>query len=179
MTFLQILLSNSISRLIIIFKFPSIFPKLTFFEWFCLVPGKFFGFGKNIKGQTPVKEREPLKCVILDVGGERFIAQRNSLLKYPTTRLGKLMRASTIQGILTFCDEFVPGDPPEYFFDKNPENFAAILEMHRSGNFHISVNGCALVLQRDLEYWVIDELIMEPCCALKYFPQIEARKTPH
>ena len=35
------------------------------------------------------------------------------------------------QGILTFCDEFVPGDPPEYFFDKNPENFPAILELHR------------------------------------------------
>ena len=27
--------------------------------------------------------------------------------------------------------------------------------------------------QRDLEYWAIDELIMEPCCALKYFPKIE------
>ena len=36
-----------------------------------------------------------------------------------------------IAGILALCDEFVPGDPPEYFFDKNPENFSAILEMHR------------------------------------------------
>ena len=60
--------------------------------------GKFF-FGKTaLKSSTPQKEREPIKCVILDVGGERFIAQRNSLLKYPTTRLGKLMRSSTIQG---------------------------------------------------------------------------------
>lgn len=59
--------------------------------------GKFF-FGKTLKSTTPQKEREPIKCVILDVGGERFIAQRNSLLKYPTTRLGKLMRSSTIQG---------------------------------------------------------------------------------
>ena len=33
--------------------------------------------------------------------------------------------------------------------------------------------GCALVLQRDLEYWSIDELVMEPCCALKYYPQID------
>ena len=112
--------------------------------------GKFF-FGKTLKSTTPQKEREPIKCVILDVGGERFIAQRNSLLKYPTTRLGKLMRSSTIQGleikyfeytkysyldegILSLCDEFVPGDPPEYFFDKNPENFSAILEMHRRYN---------------------------------------------
>ena len=40
------------------------------------------------------------QCVILDVGGERFIAQRNALLKYPTTRLGKLMRSATISGDL-------------------------------------------------------------------------------
>ena len=42
-----------------------------------------------------------------------------------------LMMKLNNQGILTFCDEFVPGDPPEYFFDKNPENFPAILELHR------------------------------------------------
>ena len=39
--------------------------------------------------------------------------------------------------------------------------------------FHLSSNGCALVLQKDLEYWGIDELMMEPCCALKYYPEIE------
>ena len=26
---------------------------------------------------------------------------------------------------------------------------------------------------KDLEYWCIDELTMEPCCALKYYPQID------
>ena len=30
-----------------------------------------------------------------------------------------------------------------------------------------------MVLQKDLEYWGIDELMMEPCCALKYYPEIE------
>ena len=25
----------------------------------------------------------------------------------------------------------------------------------------------------DLEYWGIDELLMDPCCALKYYPDIE------
>ncbi len=39
--------------------------------------------------------------------------------------------------------------------------------------FHLSSSGCALVLQKDLEYWGIDELMMEPCCALKYYPEIE------
>ena len=41
------------------------------------------------------------------------------------------------------------------------------------GMFHMSEGGCALVLQKDLEYWCVDELTMEPCCALKYYPQID------
>lgn len=32
---------------------------------------------------------------------------------------------------------------------------------------------CALVTKAELEYWGIDELLMEPCCALKYYPEIE------
>ena len=52
-----------------------------------------------MKAKSPqTSERDPIKCVILDVGGERYTAQRNSLLKYPTTRLGKLMRSATISG---------------------------------------------------------------------------------
>lgn len=39
--------------------------------------------------------------------------------------------------------------------------------------FHLTSTGCALVLQKDLEFWGIDELMMEPCCALKYYPEIE------
>ena len=67
------------------------------------------------------------RTIILDVGGERFLAMRQTLERYPATRLGKLMRASNIQKILEFCDEFVPGNPPEYFFDRNPSNFSAII----------------------------------------------------
>ena len=32
---------------------------------------------------------------------------------------------------------------------------------------------CALVTKCDLEYWGIDELLLEPCCALRYYPEIE------
>ena len=32
---------------------------------------------------------------------------------------------------------------------------------------------CALVTKAELEYWGIDELLLEPCCALKYYPEIE------
>ena len=49
------------------------------------------------------------------------------------SRLGKLVRADTIEKVLELCDEFTPGDPPEYFFDRNPDNFPAILNMYRTG----------------------------------------------
>ena len=80
-----------------------------------------------------------------------------------------------MDGILKYCEEFIPGDPPEYFFDRNPETFSGILEMYRTGNFHITEGSrsCAFVMRRDFTYWGLDELDMEACCALKYYPQIE------
>ena len=29
------------------------------------------------------------------------------------------------------------------------------------------------MLQRDLQYWGVDDMSMEPCCALKYFPELD------
>ena len=58
-------------------------------------------------------------------------------MKYPKTRLGRLVSARSLEEILALCDEYVPGDPPEFFFDRNPENFPSVLEMYRSGKFHI------------------------------------------
>ena len=113
------------------------------------------------------------RAVILDVGGDRFTALRTTLERYPNTRLGKVVRASTVEQILKNCDEFVPGETPEYFFDRNPDNFPAILNMYRTDKFHTTGAGCALVLQMDLDYWGIDPFGLEPCCALKYFPEVD------
>ena len=75
--------------------------------------------------------------MVFDVGGERFQCSRKNILKYPNTRLGKLVSSDNIEEILQLCDEYNPGHPPEYFFDRNPENFPSVLEMYRSGKFHI------------------------------------------
>ena len=37
--------------------------------------------------------------------------------------------------------------------------------------FHLQA--CAIVMRRDFEFWGLDELSLEPCCALKFYPQIE------
>ena len=51
--------------------------------------------------------------------------------------------------------------------------FNAILDLYRLGSLHLSDGICALVTKKDLEYWMMDELLLEPCCALKYYPEIE------
>ena len=72
-------------------------------------------------------------------------------LSLSLSRLGRLMRAGTVRDILTLCDEFTPGETPEFFFDRNPDNFPAILNLYRTGKLHAIERGCALVLQQDLQ----------------------------
>ena len=47
--------------------------------------------------------------VILDVGGDRFVVKRGCLQKFPSTRLGKLVRAESMREIHMYCEEFIPG----------------------------------------------------------------------
>ena len=114
------------------------------------IPSPDFKAGSSGESEGPSEDdndMEKLKVyVIIDVGGERFQANRDSFLKYPNTRLGRLMNSSSIEEILTLCEEYIPGNPPEYFFDKNPENFASVLEMYRSGDFHIPDGGRGKIL---------------------------------
>ena len=93
--------------------------------------------------------------VVIDIGGEKFCARRSLFLAFPSTRLGKLMAASEVSAVLELCEEFTPGSRPEFFFDRSPETFGGILEMYRSGSFHLpeGSRNCAFVLQRDIEYW--------------------------
>ena len=39
-------------------------------------------------------------------------------------------------------------------------SFNSILDIYRTGVLHLNTDLCALVLQKDLEYWQIDELIL-------------------
>ena len=67
-----------------------------------------------------VEEARRWRLVVLDVGGEKFSTQRTLLAKFPTTRLGRLMRARTVDCVVQLCDEvtFRPDRPPEFYFDK-------------------------------------------------------------
>ena len=102
--------------------------------------------------------------MILDVGGRRHKVLETNFNIYPNTRLGKLVHARTEDEINGLCDAYTPGQIPEYFFDRNWHSFNSILDIYRTGVLHLNTDLCALVLQKDLEYWQIDELILGKSC---------------
>jgi len=48
-----------------------------------------------------------------------------------------------------------------------------ILDAYRSGHLHLQAGNCAYTTREDIAYWGIDELLVEPCCAVKYYSEIE------
>lgn len=99
---------------------------------------------------------------------------------YPNTRLSRLVRAQTEGEIMALCDghdvrEDAKGDvASEFFFNRAWTTFNSILDFYRLGSLHLPIETCAMVFKDDLAFWGIDELYLDPCCALKYYPEIEA-----
>ena len=121
---------------------------------------------------VPEISRNKWRTVVINVGGVDYRSKISNFSKYPASRLGKIFRAKTKEEILLYCDGYKPGNPPVIYFDRNDQNFSAIIDCYRMEELHICGQNCALVIQEDLAFWGIDELFLEPCCSLKYYPHI-------
>ena len=67
------------------------------------------------------------EIICLDVGGDRYHIKRGALTRLPHTRLGRLARCATLNDAKEFCDIPYAVTPPEFFFDRNGDNFSSIL----------------------------------------------------
>jgi hypothetical protein len=131
-------------------------------------------------GQMAVTTPEASKSVVLNVGGRKYEVLRKHLLNFPNSRLWRVVHANTTEEILRHCDRYKAGRdtdgdfvPAEYYFDRNYTSFAEILDSYRTGHLHLQAINCAFTTREDIAYWAIDELLVEPCCAVKYYPEIE------
>ena len=120
------------------------------------------------------------EIIIFNVGGTKFEVLKSNFAYWPTTRLSRLVRASTKEEILNLCGKFIStsisddgkSTKQEYYFYRNWSNFNAILDLYRKIKLHAPIHICCTNYHEDLEYWGIDEIILDPCCAIKYLSLI-------
>ena len=123
--------------------------------------------------------------IVFNVGGTKFEVLKSNFAYWPTTRLSRLVRAKTEEEILNLCEGFVTSSCPgklypqrkeEYYFHRNWNNFNSILDLYRNTKLHATIPVCCTNFHGDLKYWGIDELLLDPCCALKHYPEMEQSK---
>ena len=95
-----------------------------------------------------------MEKVKFNVGGKTFESYAKTLKRFPESKLANLDK----QHRDSYC---IDG---EYFFDRNPKIFAAILEACRTGELHIPRNTCHSSVKRELDFWEISPGHLQPCC---------------
>lgn len=108
--------------------------------------------------------------IVLNVGGVRHEIPWRTLARLPRTRLGRLVACRSRTELAGVCDDFDLSPPtPEFFFDRHPRSFCAVVDFHRTGKLHmVDESACVLAFSDDLAYWAVDELYIEPCCQQRY-----------
>ncbi|KAK2870366.1 hypothetical protein QQF64_021670 [Cirrhinus molitorella] len=88
--------------------------------------------------------------IVINVSGVKHETHKSTLMTLPGSRLAKLV------------DTEKP--PSEFFFDRNPEVFAHVLQYYRSGKLHCPTNLCGLLLEEEFAFWGVSDTDVEPCC---------------
>ncbi|XP_041717123.1 potassium voltage-gated channel subfamily S member 3-like [Coregonus clupeaformis] len=102
--------------------------------------------------------------VYLNVGGVRHEMAEETLLRFPHTRLGRLLRCRSEEAILELCDDYSPTER-EYYFDRNPHIFISVINFYRTGRIHMMEEVCVFSFSHEIEYWGIQELHLGECCS--------------
>ena len=91
----------------------------------------------------------------LRMRGIKFETCQKAALKYPETLLSKVVSEKR---------SFYNPATDEFIFDRDPFIFNSILNFYCTGHLHFQHNMCRQEVQKELEFWEIDETTLSPCC---------------
>ncbi|XP_067653166.1 potassium voltage-gated channel protein Shaw-like [Haliotis asinina] len=95
---------------------------------------------------------------IFNVGGSRFETYRSTLTSLPFSPLADE----------DFLKKHYREDKKEYFFDRDPDVFKAILNYLRTGELHLPACHCGASVKTELAFWGMEEDEIEECCWTNY-----------
>lgn len=104
-----------------------------------------------------VKPRDQ-EIVTFNVGGVKFQTFRSTLKTTKPTRLSDD----------AFLNHFYVSDRKEYFFDRDPDIFKALLNYLRTGALHLPSFICGPSAKAELEFWGVPQQRIEQCCWINY-----------
>ncbi|KAG7326675.1 hypothetical protein KOW79_010076 [Hemibagrus wyckioides] len=119
---------------------------------------------KNLPGcdQTPDDH-----LVNINVGGLKHSFSSSTLLRFPDTRLCRLLSCDTVEAILQVCDDYDIQEK-EFYFDRNPNLFPYVFHFYHTGKLHIMEELCIFSFCQEIEYWGINEFFLDSCCSYLY-----------
>ncbi len=106
---------------------------------------------------------DPSQQALINVGGIRYTFPWSTIEEVPQSRLSRLRFCNTLREIAEFCDDY-DEMRHEFFFDRDPFAFRAILNFLAKGKLRLLQEVCNVALHGELLYWGIDVRLMEPCC---------------
>ena len=107
------------------------------------------------------------KRVTINVSGIRYETCTNTLQLLPESRLANLNES---------CSNYDP-IKKEYFFDRHPGAFIAILNFYRTGKLHVPAGLCVNSFSEELLFWGISDSYFAPCCWSIYSTHREVDST--
>lgn len=106
-------------------------------------------------GSYKYKHRE---TVLLNVGGQVFETLKTTLKRLKTCKLAREHEMK----------KHYREHKGDFFFDRDPQAFSVILNYLRTGELHLPTYLCGPALQREFEYWGVQEMDIERCCWQPY-----------
>ncbi|XP_074652853.1 potassium voltage-gated channel protein egl-36-like [Tubulanus polymorphus] len=103
---------------------------------------------------------------VINVGGQRFETYASTLKRIPNTRLANLKNGK---------GKYFHVAKNEFYFDRNPTIFGAILEYYRTGELHSPRSMCGPQVKREFKFWGIDQRDVERCCWENYYGSSDTR----
>lgn len=133
--------------------------------------------------------RKRPKRIILNARGFKYDVVLNDFDKLPNSRLGKLKvfvdnykldldangninnihENNKLLSLLNeICDDY-DFNLNEFYFNRDPYVLNLILNYLSNDRLHIDKSICPYLLRDELNYWHVDEYLVDSCCLNKYF----------